>query len=101
MNSGELEDGFIKVLRQVYSFESIYNKLSYYWDIDFWKDMNENDPIKFRYRLLCALRLITFLFSSNMKRSKFILRILPMIFNRKVRLSTIISLMAYNDYAYS
>lgn len=101
MNSGELEDGFIKVLRQVYSFESIYNKLRYYWDIDFWKDMNENDPIKFRYRLLCALRLITFLFSSNMKRSKFILKILPRIFNKKVRLSTVISLMAYNDYAYS
>ena len=29
--------------------ESIYRKLKYYWKIDFWKEINENDPIKFRY----------------------------------------------------
>lgn len=101
MKSGELEDGFIKVLRAVYSFESIYGRLKYYWKIDFWKDMNENDPIRFTYRLLFCLRLITLLFSFQKKRSLFILKILPRVFNKKVRLSTIISLMAYNEYAYS
>lgn len=101
MSARDLEDGFVRVLRQVYSFESMYRKLKYYWKIDFWQKMNEDDPIKLRYRLLFALRLITLLLSSNINRSIFILKILPRIFSRRVRLSTVLSLMAYNDYAYS
>lgn len=101
MTSEELENEFRRVIRSVYSFESIYKKLRYYWDIDFWKRLNDDDPIAFKYRLLFFIRLFTFLFSLNLKRSKFILKIMPRIFSKKVRISTILSLMAYNDYAYS
>ena len=101
MTPEELLEGHKRVIREVYSFESIYKKLTYHWDTDFWKHSNEVDPIKFKYRLLFAFRLCTLLFSSNFKRSKFILKILPKIFIKRVRISTILSLLAYNDYAYS
>jgi radical SAM superfamily enzyme YgiQ (UPF0313 family) len=97
----ELLEGHKKVIRRIYSFDSIYRRLQYYWDIDFWRPFNEEDPLKFKYRLLFALRLITLLFSSNLERSKFILKILPKVFGRRIRISTVLNLMAYNDYAYS
>ncbi len=100
MTSEELLEGYRRVIRHVYSFDSIYRKLRHYWDIDFWGPMNQDDPIKFKYRLLFAFRLCTMLFSPNLKRSRFILRILPKIFGPRVRISTILTLMAYNDYAY-
>ena len=96
----ELYEGFRKVLREVYSFESIYCKLNKFWEVDFWKKSNELDPVKFRYRILFALRLLSLLPTSDIVRTKFILRIIPKIFNKKTRISTIITLMAYNDYAY-
>lgn len=101
MTAEELHKGYLSVIRRVYSFDSIYSKLSHYWSIDFWKRSNEVDPIKFKYRLLFSLRLLTLLFSANTARSKFILKILPRVFNPRVRVSTILTLMAYNDYAYS
>jgi radical SAM superfamily enzyme YgiQ (UPF0313 family) len=101
LSSDELSREFRRIIRHVYSFESMYKKLKYYWDIDFWKHMNEDDPIQFKYRLLFFIRLFTLLFSRNVKRSMFILKIMPRIFSRRVRISTILSLMAYNDYAYS
>ncbi|MBI4848891.1 MAG: radical SAM protein [Nitrospirae bacterium] len=97
----ELLEGHRRVIRHVYSFDSIYNKLTYYWGIDFWKHSNEKDPIKFKYRLLFAVRLFSLLFSLNLKRSRFILRILPKVFQKRVRISTVLTLMAYNDYAYT
>jgi hypothetical protein len=40
------------------------------------------------------------LFSTNLKRSHFIIRILPkVLFDKRVRISTILTLMSYNDYA--
>lgn len=101
MTPEKLRELYRKVCRQVYSFEAIYKKLNHYWDIDFWKHSNEVDPIKFKYRLLFALRLCTLLFSSNLERSKFIIKILPKVFQKRVRISTVLTLMAYNDYAYS
>jgi hypothetical protein len=69
--------------------------------MDFWESFNREDPIKLRYRMLFAARLLSLVFSSNLERSKFIVRILPRIFRENVRVSTILTLMAYNDYAYS
>lgn len=97
----ELQAGFRKVVREIYSFDSIYERLKYYWGMDFWKEANENDPIKFKYRMLFALRLISLLFSSDGARVKFILKMLPKVFSRQVRISTVLTLMAYNDFAYS
>ena len=97
----ELLEGHKKVIRDIYSFDSIYKKLRYYWDIDFWRHSNETDPIRFKYRLLFAFRLCTLLFSLNLKRAGFILKILPKVFSKRVRISTILTLMAYNDYAYT
>ncbi|TAN60807.1 B12-binding domain-containing radical SAM protein [bacterium] len=101
MTAEELREGYKRVIEQVYSFDSILKKLNYYWGIDFWKHSNEVDPIKFKYRLLFAARLLTLLFSTKIERSKFILKILPKLFNKRVRVSTILTLMAYNDYAYT
>jgi len=101
MSPEELLEGHKRVLREVYSFGSIYKKLEYYWGSDFWRHSNEVDPIRFRYRMLFALRLCTLLFSSNFERAGFILKILPKVFQRRVRISTILTLMAYNDYAYA
>jgi len=101
MTPEQLLEGHRKVIRHIYSFDSIYRKLRYYWDIDFWKHANEDDPIKFKYRFLFALRLITLLLSFKLKRSWFVLKILPKVFHKRVRISTILTLMAYNDYAYS
>ncbi len=101
LSSEELMEGYRKVLRGIYSFDIIYEKLKYYWDIDFWKDANVKDPVKMKYRILFAIRLCSFLFTINMSRSKFILKILPKVFSKRVRVSTILSLMAYNDFAYS
>jgi len=53
------------------------------------------------YRFVFALRLATLLFSGNAARSKFILKILSKVFNKRVRISTILNMMAYNDFACS
>jgi len=55
--------------------------------------------VKFIYRIIFALRLCTLLFSRNMERSKFIMKLLPKIFNKRVRIYSILALMAYNDFA--
>jgi hypothetical protein len=101
MSPKELLVNYKRIIQTVYSFDSILKKLNYYWEADFWKRSNELDPVKFKYRLLFAFRLSTLLFSRNMPRSKFILKILPHVFKNRVRVSTILSLMAYNDFAYS
>jgi hypothetical protein len=97
----ELQEGFRKIVRTVYSYESMLKKLHHYWDIDFWKCANEEDPVKFRYRILFALRLCSLLFSFNLKRSIFIVKVLPNVFRKRVRISTILSLMAHGDFACS
>ncbi|MCP4404664.1 MAG: B12-binding domain-containing radical SAM protein [bacterium] len=97
----ELSAGYERLLKRVYSFDSIWEKLNYYWDIDFWKRSNELDPVKFRYRFIFALRLCSLLFTRNTERSKFIVHILPRVFDKRVRISTILTLMAYNDFAYT
>jgi hypothetical protein len=97
----ELADGYRRVVTVAYSFDEIWKKLNYYWEIDFWKHSNEIDPVKFKYRLIFALRLCTMLFSRNMDRSRFIMKILTKVFNKRVRISTILTMMAYNDFACS
>jgi hypothetical protein len=99
MSPEHLLEGYKRIVRTVYSFDSIVTKLNYYWNLDFWKRSNELDPVKFRYRLLFALRLCTLLLSRDRDRSKFIMKILPHVFNKRVRISTILALMAYNDFA--
>ncbi len=101
LSMGELSDGYRRIVQTVYSFDSIWKKLNYYWDMDFWKNSNELDPIKFAYRLIFALRLCSMLLSRNTHRSRFILKVLPKVFSKRVRISTILTLMAYNDFAYS
>jgi len=101
MSAAELFEGYKRIIKDVYSFDSIFKRLSYYWDIDFWKHSNEVDPVKFKYRLLFAMRLCTLLASRNTERSKFIIKILPRVFNKRVRVSSILTLMAYNDFAYT
>ncbi|MGM0454498.1 MAG: radical SAM protein, partial [Thermodesulfobacteriota bacterium] len=101
MTPEALHEGFKKVVQHIYSYDSIYKKLQHYWKSDFWRHSNEIDPIKFKYRLLFAARLSSLMVSFDTKRTKFILKILPKVFNKRVRLSTILTLMAYNDFAYS
>jgi len=101
MSAEEIMEGYRKVIKHVYSFESIYRKLKHYWDIDFWEPVNSHDPIRFQYRLAFAARLSTLMLSRNVERTKFILRVLPEVFGRRTRISTILTLMAYNDYAFS
>ena len=97
MSPEELLEGYRKVVRAVYSFDAVLERLNYYWDMDFWKRPNETDPVRFKYRLLFALRLCTLLVSRNVRRSGFITRILPRVFDRRVRVSSILAQMAYND----
>lgn len=101
MSPEELAAGYKKVVREVYSFESIYSNLQYYWDLDFWSHSNKVDPIRFKFRMLFAARLFTLIGYKNPERSKFIIRIFPKLFDRRVRLSTVLTLMTYNDFAYS
>lgn len=101
MTAEELLGEYRRIIRAVYSFDSIWAKLEYYWDIDFWGHANEIDPVKFRYRLLFALRLCSLLVSRNTARSKFIIKILPKVLGKRTRISTVLTLMAYNDYAYT
>lgn len=99
MSPDDLLKGYRKVVKSVYSFDSILTKLRYYWDADFWKRSNQVDPVKFIYRLLFAVRLSTLLVSSNIDRSKFVMKILPHVFDKRVRVSTILALMNNNDFA--
>ena len=101
MSPEELLEGYRKVVGEVYSFESILKKQNHYWDVDFWKRSNELDPVKLKYRLIFAIRLCSLMFSGNLNRSKFIARILPKAFDKRVRISTILALLAYNDFAES
>jgi radical SAM superfamily enzyme YgiQ (UPF0313 family) len=101
MSAEDLLKGYRKVMKSVYSFDSILGKLNYYWGRDFWKYSNELDPVKSTYRFLFAARLATLLISGNMDRSKFIMRILPRVFDKEVRISTILALMNYNNFAYA
>ncbi len=101
MSPDDLLQGYRKVVKSVYSFDSILTKLRYYWDVDFWKRSNQADPVKFVYRLLFAVRLATLLITSNKDRAKFIMKILPHVFDKRVRVSTILALMNNNDFASS
>ncbi len=101
MTPEELEREYRKLMKRIYSFSSIYNKLKSYWERDFWKHSNQVDPILLKYRILFALRLCTLLISINRPRSIFILKILPHVFRKRVRISAILALMAYNHFAYS
>lgn len=101
MSAEELYLGYRRILREVFSFDSILKKLKHYWRLDFWQQSNRLDPVKLRYRILFAIRLSTLLLSFNLKRSRFIIQILPKVFNRRVRISTLLTLMAYNDFAYN
>jgi len=101
MSAEELLSGYRRILREVYSFDSILKKLKHYWRLDFWQQSNRLDPVKLRYRILFAIRLSTLLLSFNLKRSRFIIQILPKVFNQRVRISTLLTLMAYNDFAYN
>ncbi len=101
MAPGELEQEFKRVIRSAYSFDSIYRKLDHHWRTDFWKHSNAIDPIAFKFRLLFALRLSTYISPGNLPRTRFILKILPRVFERRVRVSTILSLMAYNNFAFA
>jgi len=101
MSANDLLQGYRTVMRSVYSFDSILRKLNYYWGRDFWKHSNEFDPVKSTYRFLFAARLTTLLISGNMDRSKFIMKILPRVFDKEVRISTILALMSYNNFAYA
>lgn len=101
MSPEDLLQGYKMVLRSVYSFDSILRTLNYYWVRDFWQRSNELDPVKSVYRFLFAARLATLLVSGNMERSKFIMRILPHVFDKQVRISTILALMNYNNFAYA
>ncbi len=102
MTASELMTGYRRVIRSIYSFDSIREKLKYYWELDFWHHSNEIDPIRLKYRLLFSLRLLSFLALPGVGRRDFIIKMLPKIlFDKKVRISTLLTLMAYNDYAYS
>ncbi|HUL38414.1 MAG TPA: DUF4070 domain-containing protein, partial [Thermodesulfobacteriota bacterium] len=97
----ELLAGFEKVNRSIYSFGSIYRKLKHFGDLGFWLQQNEADPIKFHYRLLFALRMASLLFSLNWERSVFIIKVMPKIFSKRYRITKILQMLAYNDYAYT
>lgn len=101
MTTKELSEGYRKVARSVYSFDAILKKLHFYWGHDFWKHANEVNPVLFKYRLLFAIRIASLIASKNIARTKFAFKILPKIFEKPVRISTILTLMAYNDFAYS
>jgi hypothetical protein len=101
MSPDDLVEGYRKVVKAVYSFDSILIKLHHYWDTDFWKRSNQTDPVKYAFRFLFAVRLATLLISGNTNRSKFIMKILPHVFDKRVRVSTILALMNDNDFAYS
>ncbi|MBF0451915.1 MAG: B12-binding domain-containing radical SAM protein [Candidatus Magnetomorum sp.] len=101
LSTEQLLEGYKKVVKKVYSFDAILRKLNHYWDIDFWKRQNDSDPVQLKYRLLFAIRLLTFLASTNFKRSAFIIKLLPHVFRPRVRISTILALMGYNDFAES
>ncbi|MBF0176188.1 MAG: B12-binding domain-containing radical SAM protein [Magnetococcales bacterium] len=100
MTPEALLTGHRRLIRKVYSFPAIWKRLNHYWERDFWAHSNRHDPVKLKYRLLFALRLLTFLFSTNLPRSRFILRLLPKMFDSRVRISTILPLLAFNAYAY-
>jgi len=97
----DLLAGFAKVNKSIFSFESIYRKLRYFGDLGFWIQQNEADPIKLRYRLLFAFRMASLLFSLNWKRSVFIIKVMPKIFSKRYRITKILQMLAYNDYAHS
>jgi radical SAM superfamily enzyme YgiQ (UPF0313 family) len=101
MSEEELQAGFRKVMQEVYSFDAIYRKLDAMWDRDFWRRSNETDPISMKYRLLFAARLCSLAPSGSRERRRFIGRVLPRVFEKRVRISTIVTLMAYNDFAFS
>ncbi|MBF0426998.1 MAG: B12-binding domain-containing radical SAM protein [Magnetococcales bacterium] len=90
-----------RLIRAVYSFDAIWRRLNHYWAIDFWAHSNRHDPIRLKYRLLFALRLLGMLSPGNPSRSWFILRLLPrLFFDRRVRISSILPLLAFNAYAF-
>ena len=97
----ELSEGYKKIVKRVYSFDAILSKMKYYWKIDFWKKQNREDPVQFKYRLLFAIRLMSLLISPKVRRSVFIIKILPYVFQKRVRISTILALLGYNDFAES
>ena len=101
MTPEELLQGYNKVLKSIYSFDSIYRKLKYFSEeVGFWIPQNYVDPVNFHYRLLFALRMASLMFSKNWQRSKFIVKVIPKIFDNRYRITKILQLMACNDYAY-
>ncbi|MBC8414385.1 B12-binding domain-containing radical SAM protein, partial [bacterium] len=76
----ELQQGYRKVISEIYSFESIYKKLDHYMKIGFWATYNTEDPMKLKHQLLFAVRLLSLLPGGAPGRAGFIFKILPDIF---------------------
>ena len=97
----QLTEEYKKIVKRMYSFDVIFRKMKHYWKIDFWKRQNKEDPVQLKYRILFAIRLISLLVSTNIKRSAFIIKVLPYVFRKNVRISTVLVMMGYNDFAES
>ncbi|MBT8333179.1 MAG: hypothetical protein KJP19_02015 [Deltaproteobacteria bacterium] len=58
-----------------------------------------SQPLADRYRMLFALSLNGALPTLDVQKIQFIMRILPHTFRKRARISTIVTMMAYNYYA--
>ena len=96
MTPDELLDGFIWVNQEIYSLKAIYKKI-----VETTKVGKGLNILPLKWRVILTARFMSFLFSDGMKRTRFILDILPFILLSKydVKVGRIINGLDSNDFA--
>lgn len=95
MSPQELEEGYIWVHEQVYSLHNQYAKLRH----RIWKPGRNN--MRGALKLKFTARLLSMLSLTDWNRNRFILNIIPDIFNRELdmQLSNVVNVMDHQDFA--
>ncbi|GAX59147.1 Fe-S oxidoreductase [Candidatus Scalindua japonica] len=99
MTPDELQNGLYWTLQQVFSYQSIYKRLTALWSKSQFKSFTGNVP--FYQKVLFFLYFASYIFSMDASRVKFVLKIILFSFRKKIDLFYTLLVINSHDYAYS
>lgn len=98
MSVEDLQEGYVWIYRQIYSFDSMYKRL-----MDLWRTglCRNNDSIKFKHKILFAIRMLPYLLTLDINKIKYILKVIPKLFSKNLSMLYIIQDMDHNNFAFN
>jgi len=99
MTPEELEEGFLRIHQQIYSFPSIHRKLKKFVG----RRTDIKLPFLLLYKTLFTLRLLTQASIRDVQKNRFILKMIPFVYRPDVdaQLATIVCALDHHDFAQS